>query len=1210
MPVNGSKPGEDIAELVQALPPLGDEMGTPFSDDSIFGDFDDGKVFDFDRWSAKDFDEMLERDGQAKSIESALTLPVRRTPWDVEPAEGDTGQAEEIKKILTTPANAGGMSIPMGHIIGQATSAFTLRKAFFEKVYKIGTGDLDGKVMFDKVAWRPASTCQLAREAKHGGFAGFRQRPRNFVMDSTEKVEDLLWINVPAERSWVYIHGQHRDPLRGYSDMEIALWAYRTKQKLRYLWYTFLEGQALPKGIVRAKDPADAIKTAKQARYLKNSGFIAVPDGVSMDMWASDGKGAEQFMQAIRFLDGEMSGSVLAGFTDLTAAASEGHGSYALSKDSSDFFLQSRQAVLEELEESVNHYLISDLTRWNYGYDAPCPRFKFGQIAEASIDEALTMLTAMAASTANNLPGEFVYMLAAKVGEYLDLDVAALEKAFEEHAKEKEEQAKAMAEQMNNPAMAVAVQKGSVKPEVARHMAKNAGQVGKATGAVDKATRVMSKAKAGASLSEYQRERKIIDLAGRILEREHADQEITVYVSQEGFESLPAAALVDDEGGTAQVVQLASGEQRELLLAAVDGHHVPGTAYHWFHEWRPRYAAVAIKYRKGKKLIEKLQAEGKIHPVEPDWYQGLKPGEKTTKKIGEGKGTKDEPIKIGLKPISGGDEGGTKLPFEGKGQTSKPARKVIKEAEEHFGKKGDPDAPTPAEKLAAAKKAREQEELDKVLASAQAKVVAKLEQKEQKAHASAKSLLADGSVTEAELKDLIDGIPDTAVPSMIAKKKGYKKALAEHQESQAKIDEHKAAEAAKPSQHGSLTDATKDAKAKALTLNKSVVIIKNKQGAYQVLPAGNDKEAKAVLDGAQAYEGYKPIAHFTGEGDFHGYKSTLGGSFTPTKTAQPDEKPKPKAAAPASAGKSWKTKNAAINNAKKQAEAEQVNYFAYKGADGNWHITKDKTKVDHHGGQPAQVAKPWGSVQPFDPGYDAKAAGAYTGPGASSGLAYPKGKQMPKGEHTGKGEPGDVGVYQTNLLPPVDPSGSPHPDETLWGSNGQIKLINGWWSDHEKKLSSVQRAAIEHYTGSGYVPMNRYVRGQDGASETTRQAVKRLDGAMQPLPTTVQVERGINDTSFWPDGNLVGETVRDLGYGSTSMVKPFGKPIILHLTVPEGIKAIPVEEMSSNKGENELLLQRGVGYKIVGDVIDSNGKRHITAVVVPPPDPDPYDVMG
>lgn len=36
----------------------------------------------------------------------------------------------------------------------------------------------------------------------------------------------LGYVDIPAQRAYVYIHGQHRDPLHGLSDLDTTYWAF------------------------------------------------------------------------------------------------------------------------------------------------------------------------------------------------------------------------------------------------------------------------------------------------------------------------------------------------------------------------------------------------------------------------------------------------------------------------------------------------------------------------------------------------------------------------------------------------------------------------------------------------------------------------------------------------------------------------------------------------------------------------------------------------------------------------------------------------------------------------------------------------------------------------------------------------------------------------------------------------------------------------
>jgi len=298
------------------------------------------------------------------------------------------------------------------------TSAFGFRKAFFEKVWK----RLDGRVVYDKVAFRPASTCRVMRDKRTAAFRGFEQDPI--------RPEDMEPVKVPAQYAFVYIHGTHRDPLNGTSDLRIPYWCYKTKQKIRFLWYQFLEGQALPRTIVRADDSTSAEAAARKLIDVKSAGVVGLPKNVEVSTLDSGGRGAAEFQNALRWLDQESTQSVLAGFLDLTNAAASGHGSYALSKDQSDFFLKARMAVAREMEACINNYLLSDLIWYNFGQGASVPNFKFAPLTEGDETMATQLLTQLATSENSRIPGEFVQELAMRVASFLELDVARVEQAF------------------------------------------------------------------------------------------------------------------------------------------------------------------------------------------------------------------------------------------------------------------------------------------------------------------------------------------------------------------------------------------------------------------------------------------------------------------------------------------------------------------------------------------------------------------------------------------------------------------------------------------------------------------------------------------------------------------------------------------------------------------------------------------------------------
>lgn len=392
------------------------ELGTAIDRDRVWGDFT-GRIFTPFDVTARKLDEMLRTDGKARGIEQALTLPLRGVDWDLLASAGDSGEAAWASETLTRNANAGGMSTPFELVISQAVSACLFRRAFFEKVWRV---DENGKVVYDKLAFRPAATCRLNYDEATGAFRGFRQR----VPDEHPRKDSDGFAQIPAQRAFVFIYGQHRRPIEGVSDLETVFALYETKQKIKYLWMTFLENQTMPKAVAKhsADDPTGIQEFAKKVATLKGGGVVGIGPEQSVTPYETSNAAAQAFSDAIAFCDSEMYASVLAGFLQLTSSAASGKGSYALSDSATEFFLQSREGVLTELAAAIENFVIADLIRFNFGNGASVPSFKFHSLRKGDLQTAVTLLENLAGQQQSRIPQAFLDLLVVQVASLLNLD--------------------------------------------------------------------------------------------------------------------------------------------------------------------------------------------------------------------------------------------------------------------------------------------------------------------------------------------------------------------------------------------------------------------------------------------------------------------------------------------------------------------------------------------------------------------------------------------------------------------------------------------------------------------------------------------------------------------------------------------------------------------------------------------------------------------
>jgi hypothetical protein len=423
--MNGYTPGETVLD---GAPDDDVVRGTQFTQhDALFSSWQDGRVLDYaEEWRAHEMRDMLRRYAQGQVVENVLTLPLNQLRYSIKPDKGDRGEYDWLSEKLALQSNQGGMKTPMDLIIGQMTSAVVYKKAYFEKVFAVmGDGHF-----YHEVGMRPASTCSLIRDPATAAFGGFAQEP---VTQKQQEKSKGLPIRIDPKYAFVYLHNIKRDPTNGTSDMEIAYWCYKTQQKVLFLFFNWLEMLSQGKTIVEASDLGRAVQIAGQVRQAKGGSVIPIANtsGANQKVYNLEAQGtvASHYMDAINYLDHCASKSVLAGFVDLTDAAKSG-GSWALSKDATDFFLMSRQAMACEMAYFIQNYLLPDPIIYKFGRDAAVPTFEFARLGSNDIDQAVTLLNTTMLAQPGTVPLGLVEILAQTVAPALGMDVDKVAAAF------------------------------------------------------------------------------------------------------------------------------------------------------------------------------------------------------------------------------------------------------------------------------------------------------------------------------------------------------------------------------------------------------------------------------------------------------------------------------------------------------------------------------------------------------------------------------------------------------------------------------------------------------------------------------------------------------------------------------------------------------------------------------------------------------------
>jgi hypothetical protein len=445
---------ERAADLEPPAAPFGGKFrgavdGSLFDwESTLYLDPDTQGVWDGGDQEARDIREALKADWKMRQLALVLTSPLKGATWKLIPGKGDSGEAEDCEEKLRRAANSGGMSTPIQRVISQAAYSIVYKRAFFAKGWKLDPVKGDGSVMFSQLAARPATTCRLSRDPVTGAFRGFEQ---DIVLDQArdDRHRDGKPVKFTPKQSLVFINGLDQDPVGGVSDLEVAMWCWQTKRKVMLLWLTFLSAYSLPRTMVwsRGGDETKAKQAAQMIASLAGGG-VGYADGqnLTLETLGSGGGTAPSsgpFMEMVKYLDSAGAGSVLAGFTDLTSAASDGRGSYALSKDSTDMFSQTRTHAANGLEETLTNHALADMVRYNYGPPGIVPTFKFDALAGVDEGPLMALLQALATTQASALPTEFINELALHAARLLDLDVDKIKTALERHAADLAQQAAA-----------------------------------------------------------------------------------------------------------------------------------------------------------------------------------------------------------------------------------------------------------------------------------------------------------------------------------------------------------------------------------------------------------------------------------------------------------------------------------------------------------------------------------------------------------------------------------------------------------------------------------------------------------------------------------------------------------------------------------------------------------------------------------------------
>ena len=369
------------------------------------------------RWplSVHVFDRMRRTDAQIASVLRAVTLPVQRTRWHVDPAGARDEIAEQIAQDLGLPLlGAEGPIEPVGRTRDRFSWSQHLEWAllmlpfgfsFFEQLVR---PDERGMYRLRKLGPRMPRTITGVNVADDGGLIS--------IVQAGAGVDD---VPIPVDRLVAYVHKREGGNWLGQSILRPCYKFWVLKDRLLRVQAQTIErnglGIPLYKGAEGEESLSEGLAMAKAWRAGDSAGS-AVPAGADLVLRGVEGQ-LPDAAPVIRYYDEQIARAVLAHFLNLGTET----GSWALGSTFADFFTLSLQAIADQIADVATQHIVEDLVDWNWGPDELAPRIVHDEIGakNENLVMAIKMLVDAGVIIPDRVTEEFVRQLVGLPGKAL-----------------------------------------------------------------------------------------------------------------------------------------------------------------------------------------------------------------------------------------------------------------------------------------------------------------------------------------------------------------------------------------------------------------------------------------------------------------------------------------------------------------------------------------------------------------------------------------------------------------------------------------------------------------------------------------------------------------------------------------------------------------------------------------------------------------------
>lgn len=323
--------------------------------------------------------ERMRSDAQVAAVLNVIELPIRAADFTVEPADASAA-ARETAEFIEDALRS--MDDSFDDFLRQSLLMLAYGFMLFEKVYAVRP---DGRVGWVKFAPRLPRTVVRWVLDDAGRLSGVEQR---VIGDAARHVV------IPVEKLMRFTYRQEGDNYEGRPLLKDVYKHWRHKDTLYRFAAIAAEraGVGVPIITVPPGSPQSDLNAAFQIVEAFRAGEktgIVLPNDYTFALSATRGF---PHMNLIEHHNGMIAKAALAQFLNLGQA---NVGSFALSASQTDLFLMALNGLLQHLCAVINRQAVQELSRWNFGENAPVPRMraKLRNYDTRQLAETLDMLT-------------------------------------------------------------------------------------------------------------------------------------------------------------------------------------------------------------------------------------------------------------------------------------------------------------------------------------------------------------------------------------------------------------------------------------------------------------------------------------------------------------------------------------------------------------------------------------------------------------------------------------------------------------------------------------------------------------------------------------------------------------------------------------------------------------------------------------------------